>query len=293
MVSGLIASLALATQAEITPPTLVKRDWPDQSIPKEGKAITIKEDDGECTLYLPASWAPKAEETLTLHFHTTAWLPVREHLAAGLNNPLLVWNRPGASSAYRVPFEDKDRWPRLLAQVKTELITNGAPKDFDFTAYKVSSFSAGYGAVRELVKRPDFFSKLKRVVLCDSIYGSLDESDGTRKARQDTVEPWFPLAEAAAKGEKTFLLTFSEVPTPYASSSECGAAIAAHVGGKFQPANPEPPVRSEDNNLKPLTRYDKGNLHLWLYPGHDGVAHIIHVHNLAQLWKSLDQAQKP
>lgn len=279
--------------SDITPPVLVKRNWPETTVPAEVASVTIEEADGTCALYWPKTWKPTKSAELRIHFHTADWLPVKEHLDAGLTGPLLVWNRPGASSAYRVPFQGTTRFADLVERCKTEMIKAGAAEGFRFDRYRISSFSAGSGAVRELMKDPEVFQKTTRVVLCDSIYASLDESDGSRKAKREDVEAWFPLAEAAVRGEKTFLLTFSEVPTTYASSSESGSAIAAHVGGVFEPAPAVPVAGRPVDQLSPLRRFDKGNLHLWLYPGSDGVAHVIHVHNLARLWKALDAAGRP
>ncbi len=152
--------------------------------------------------------------------------------------------------------------------------------------------SAASGAVRLMVRDPKVFPLLRRVVLADSLYGDLDPTKPGRVPAAEDVDVWLPLAEAAKRGEKTFLITVSEVPTDYASSWECAAAIARAVGGSLAPVEPGSCSATLDREHPLKARYDEGFLHIWGYGGADGPAHMSHVHHLADLWMALDRSKR-
>lgn len=288
MTAAIVCALALASLPDV--PVLKRVEVSREDLPLTGSTIELK--DGRLTfyLYVPSNWQPKTDETLTVHFHTARWVSIPQHLAAGLDGPLLVFNNGAGSSVYREPFLDTGRFQRWMERCRQVLIPLGSPPDMRWVALDISSFSAGYGAVRELVKVPELFAMMRRVVLADSLYG--DVLEGRRPDPRD-VDVWVPLAQAAKRGEKTFLITVSEVPTTYASSSECASAIVAAVGGSLEPA---PPGATSDPDLaewRLSRRFDAGRLHVWLFEGADGPAHLAHVRNLGALWRALDAAGAP
>lgn len=279
-------------KAVVNPPVFENRKWEQNVVPASLDTYDVPEDpkdkSGGYTVYIPKGWKAGRDISVRMHFHTAGWLISQEAVATGLDGPLVVWNRSGASSAYRVPFEDKERIFRILVKVVELAGKYGAPEGAKIGRIDITSFSAGYGAVREIIKNPAIFKLIRRVVLCDSIYASLEPGLKERRAKTEDVEAWFPLAKAAVRGEKEFLMSFSEVPTSYASTSECGARIAEEVGGVFWPVPTPPPVRPVLDEYRCTQRLDMGGLHLWQYPGSDGTCHVRHVWNLDRLWKALD-----
>jgi hypothetical protein len=182
------------------------------------------------------------------------------------------------STVYRRPFEDRERFGRLMAAVEAELKARIAAVD-------ISSYSAGYGAVRELVKSERYLRLMRRVVLCDSMYGSFEA--GTTRPAMEHIEPWVPLARAAMRGEKTLVLTYSQVPTAsYASTAQCAHALASVVGVKIERVATA--AQQADYPLR--ERGDVGGFHVWGYEGSDAMAHMTHARRLADVWKALDAA---
>src|SRR6185503_10812897 len=160
-------------------------------------------------------------------------------------------------------------------------------------AVDVASFSAGYGAVREIVKWPEYRQLIRRIVLCDSMYGSFAAGSTTRPAAEH-IAPWVDFAKMAANGEKTFVLTYSQVPTSnYASSSQCAAALIEAVGAArvIVPRGSTPATLDPEFPL--LTRADVRDFHVWGYDGADAQAHLTHVRHLADVWRALDAAGEP
>jgi hypothetical protein len=280
------------------PPPMPKRTIAPPTEPLPGSSTEIRDGEYSFTLFIPTKWKAEGARNveLTVHFHGAAWFAITEHLRRGLTCPLLVASLGEGSSVYRKPFEDHDRFARLLLLVEEELRKRGAPSKCRIDAVGISSFSAGYGAVRELVKVARYVQLIHRIVLADSLYASFGTAtDGrpTLHPAPEHIEPWLAFCRLAARGSKTFVLTFSHVPTPaYASSSQCAAALAEIVGAKLERV-PTGAVEATNDPLFPLlTRADRGRFHLWGYGGSDAQAHMTHARHIADVWLALDAAEK-
>lgn len=283
-------SLALLAAALPVPPPMPRRAIAEPEVPPPGERIELADPPGAWVLFLPRTFDParSREVGLTIHFHTVAWFAIEEHLRRGLAEPLVVVNLGQGSAVYRAPFEDPARFERLLEQVTSELRQRGAAADARITHVSIASFSAGYGAVRELVQQPGALRLIDRIVLCDSLYAGFEPGQG-RRPSSENMEPWVPFCQAAARGEKTFCLSFSQVPTEtYASTAECAAWLAETVGAALRPVARGALSATEDPDFALLSRADVGNFHLWGYAGQDAPAHLTHVRHVADLWLALD-----
>jgi len=264
----------------VVPPPMTKRSIARPAIAPAGRQIELEKG---YTLFVPAEWAGKSKCVLTIHFHTEPWFAIEEHLRRGLREPLLVVMLGQGSSVYRVPFENRNLLARLVEQVEKQLRTR-------VNAIDIASFSAGYGAVRELVKIPEYQRLIRRIVLCDSMYASFAPNSTTQPAAEH-IEPWVEIAKMAAKGEKTFVFTYSQVPTSaYASSSLCATALIDVVGGSKMKVPRGSLPATLDPEFPLLTRTDIGHFHVWGYDGADAQAHLTHVRHMAEVWRALDEA---
>lgn len=279
---------------QILPPAMTQRAIAKSATPPKGETITLNERETNFTLFIPKGWsAPtNGEVVLAIHFHSAPWFAIEEHLRRGLKGPLIAAQLGSGSSAYRKPFEDHERFSRLLSLVEKTLQEGGAPKNTKVASVDISSFSAGYGAVREILKSPEYFKLIRRIVLCDSIYAGF-ESETVHKPLRENIEPWLPFVKAATRGEKTFLLTHSQVETvTYATSGQCGEALIEAVGAKTEKILPKSNPSASDPDFPLLARSDLGNFHVWSYDGKDAQAHMTHLRHLADSWLVLDEMEK-
>jgi hypothetical protein len=238
------------------------------------------------TLFVPYLRRLRPVTGLTVHFHGEPWFVLEEHMRRGSRVPLLCVALGQGSSVYRVPFEDQKKLSQLVEKIQTEL-------QMRVVGIDISSFSAGYGAVREIVKVSEYRALIHRIVLCDSMYASFAPGSTTRPAAEH-IEPWVEFAKMAAKGEKTFVLTHSQVPTAtYANTAQCAAALIEAVGGSkiIVPRGSIPATLDPEFPL--LTRSDVGHFHVFGYDGADAQAHLTHIRHLADVWKALDEAGEP
>lgn len=249
------------------------------------------------TLFVPNTWSAPAngDVTLTIHFHGAHWFAIQEHLARGLRGPLVNFDLGLGSEVYRRAFEDEQHFAKFLKGIEKEL-SKRAGRDVRISNVEISSFSAGYAAVRELLKVPEYFELISRITLLDSLYARFNSGgERGRKVKEpafDHIEPWIPFAQAAVKGQKTFLITYSQVPTAsYASSEQTAEALMRAVGVPAQPvaASSSPAASEPDYPL--LRRADFGRFHVWAYGGKDQRAHLVHARHLGDFWQALDRAR--
>ncbi|MFT3784605.1 MAG: hypothetical protein QM770_00375 [Tepidisphaeraceae bacterium] len=244
------------------------------------------------TLYIPPGYTVPADGrvNLTVHFHTVAWFAIEEHLRHGLNVPLLVLDLGEGSDTYGRPFRaDTQLFTKLLGAVESNLRARaGAPASTHVESVQISSFSAGYGSVREVLKQPENVAKIRRVVLADSLYASWQENAPTSRASDAQMDSFAKFADLAAKGEKTLAITHSSIRTGYASTVDTARWLIDHTK---TPVIEVAPIEGEPYALK--YRADLGHLHIWGYTGDDAQAHLTHVRHIAEVWKALDEAGEP
>lgn len=299
LAEGRGAMIAIGLLAD--PPAMPKRVIRPPATEPAGQRIDIVDGDLKVLLYVPPTWQLPADGRvdLTVHFHTEPWFAIEEHLRRGLAAPLLIVTVGQGSSAYAKPFRDGDRFDRLLDLVGQKLTTE-ANHPALVRSVDVTSFSAGYGAVREILKQERYVERIRRVILCDSLYAGWDptttrpadafSTGATSRPLPENMLPFARFVELAAEGKKTFVLTHSSVPTPYANTQATADWIVAHVGATWRDAVPGGNEASSDPDFPLYRRADLGHLHVWGYGGTDAQAHLTHIRHLADVWKALDAA---
>lgn len=278
------------------PPAMTRRAIAPSTNELRGTQLTLNDRGTNFTLFLAPGWTNgiSSNTVLYVHFHTAPWFPIQEHVRRGAREPLLVFSLGEGSSAYRLAFEDTNRFARVVSLVERELQARSLSSSTHISAVDVSSFSAGYGAVRELVTSPTYFSLIRRIVLLDSMYAGLERQDvgsTNRRPLAAQIDVWVPFAKAAMRGEKTFVLTHSLVPTStYASSAECAAALLSRLNVKSEEVAADSVAAAHDPDFPLLKRTDVGGLRIWSYGGTDAQAHMTHARHVADVWLALDAA---
>lgn len=92
--------------------------------------------------------------------------------------------------------------------------------------WALASWSAGYGAVRAML-RQGIPPALGLYAALDSIYG---DRDAAGHVAQASIDPWVPLAQDAASGGRVFAIGANDGVVPYASTSQMATSIASTVG---------------------------------------------------------------
>jgi len=163
-----------------------------------GRRVDLKSLKG-ARLFIGPRVNPNRPVPLLIHFHGASWL-VEQHVARYLPRAALITVNLGAgSSAYRKPFEQPETFQNLLSEASENL---GSKRGW--ASITLSGFSAGYGAVREILRRPEYFALVNNVLLLDGMHasyspeGKLLADGGTIQASD--VEVFVNFARAAVDG---------------------------------------------------------------------------------------------
>ena len=238
-------------------------------------------------LFIGPGINPNRPVPLLIHFHGAAWL-VEQHAARYLPRVALITVNLGAgSSAYRRPFEQSELFQKLLSETAETLGTKRG-----WGSITLTGFSAGYGAVREILRRPESFKLVNNVLLLDGMHasyspeGKLLADGGTIQASD--VEVFVNFAREAVAGRKTFVVTHSEIfPGAYASTTECADYLLAQLGLKRHPHLGQGPM-----GMQQLSAVDAGRFHLRGYAGNSAPDHVDFLHAMPG-WLGLVGALTP
>jgi len=284
----LFAQVPATTQTQQSPSPMVDHTRPHPRITQTetpGRRVDLKSLKG-AKLFIGPRVKPNDRVPLLIHFHGASWL-VEEHVARHLPRVALITVNLGAgSSAYRRPFEQAETFQNLLSEAAETL---GAKRGW--ASITLSGFSAGYGAVREILRRPEYFALVNNVLLLDGMHASYVErgpqagsppgveregkllADGGTIQASD-IDVFVNFARAAVAGRKTFVVTHSEIfPGAYASTTECADYLLSQLSLKRHPQLVNAPM-----GMQQLSAVDAGGFHLRGNAGNSAPDHLDFLH---------------
>jgi hypothetical protein len=274
--SVLIASVRANPQAPApqSPSPMVDHTRPHPRIPQleaNGRRVDLKSLKG-ARLFIGPHVNPNKPVSLIVHFHGAPWL-IEQHVARYLPRAALITVQLGAgSSAYRRPFEQPELFRALMREAGQELTLKRG-----WSSVTLTGFSAGYGAVREILRRPEYFALVNNVLLLDGMHTSYSP-EGKLVADGGTLDPsgldvFVAFAREAVAGRKTFVFTHSEIfPSTYASTTECADYLLSQLNLKRHPE-----LRQGPMGMQQLSAVDARGFHLRGYAGNSAPDHVDHL----------------
>ena len=271
MILPTLAFVLLAQQAQ-NPSPMVENTRSHQRLKEEtppGRRETLELG----ALYLPPS--VKGQSPLFIHFHGGTWLP--EVAAARVGGTAVISIQIGSgSSVYAKPFMDAQLFGRLIAEAESKF---GAK----FSPITLTAWSAGYGAVREVLKVPEHYARIDRVLLIDGLHtGYAGGKPGTGPSQSSTLETdnldiFLKFARDAVAGRKQMIVTHSEIfPGTFASTTETTDWLVAQLGLQRKPVVKWGPMGTQQ-----LSEVRAGKLLIVGYAGNSAPDHVDQLHSLA------------
>lgn len=233
-------------------------------------------DDAE--LYIPEA-LPKNQRTLDVlvHFHGVAHIVRREADAAGLRVPVVIVNYKGLSGAYEKPYSEPTRFVHMLDAAMTALRERGyATPDASWRHVCLSSFSAGYGAVRAILARDADYARIDGVYLADSLYAGWADEAAHTGASAANIAPFRKYAADAAAGRKTLIVSHSYYdPQKYAGTHVTADDLIAFVGAKRRAVDLPGPA-----DMRIVSRAEMGQFKVWgcTAPAEEHGRHLQNMH---------------
>jgi hypothetical protein len=246
-----------------------------------GESQTIGEDGTMVICHYPSE--EEAPIDVLIHFHGMVSVVADNFTQSKVSGALIVINFNGLSAAYSKPFQNS---PALFNSVLDRAFKQLGPKT-TWGRISVSSFSAGYGAVREILKTPGSFDRIDALIASDSMYASLEEENEPRRPIKAHMLDYVRFAKLASKGKKTFIITHSNQETPYASTTETANYMLEALSIHRLPTSPR--------DAEALTLTSKAATGKFTVLGYDGITgqdHLQHLHNIHLWWAQLARAAR-
>ncbi len=223
------------------------------------------------TLFIPANVTNKKTLPLFVHFHGGLWLP--EVAAARAGNTAVISIQIGAgSSAYARPFADRQLFGRVVAEAESKTGVR-------FTPLTLTGWSAGYGAIREILRDAAWYEKVSAVLLIDGMHaGYVGGKPGPQESQLEAsdLDIFLRLAKDAMAGSKRFVITHSEIfPGTFASTTETADYLLANLGLKRRTVLKWGPM-----GMQQLGEVKQGRFMLIGYAGNSAPDHIDQLHSL-------------
>ena len=220
------------------------------------------------TLFLPDRLKLKPHQAkpvpLLVVFHAGTWLP---EVAASSAKAAVITVQAGAGSgAYAAAFADPRRFPSLLDEAERKAGVR-------FRPITLAGWSAGCGAIRELLRQAESAARVDRIVAIDGVHaGYVDGKPGPLESALEAanVEPWISFAREAMAGRKRLLITHSEIfPGTYASTTETADYLISNLGLKRRAVLQWGPMRTQR-----LSDTRAGRLRIQGYAGNSAPDHV-------------------
>jgi hypothetical protein len=226
------------------------------------------------TLFVPAGLRPTA---VLFFFHGGTWLP---EVAAAQNHIAVVAIQAGAGSgAYSRLFTDDSRFPALLQEAEAKAGMRSA-------RVILGGWSAGCGAVRQILQSADSYARTSAALLIDGIHtdyaeghpGPLESKLGT-----ENLDIWLKFARDAIAGRKRMVITHSEIfPGTFASTTETADYLIRELDLIRRPVLKWGPMRTQQ-----LSEVRAGRFLLMGFAGNSAPDHVDQLHSLPAYLKLL------
>jgi hypothetical protein len=278
---------ALILAAALLAPALAAQPAVAQLPTASGKQIAMS--NAAWKLFIPSTYhqRPGAVADLLVHFHGDSQTYWNNAKYANLNALIVTVNYNGLSSAYSTPFSNASLFQSIIDEALTKARAEpNIPDALAWDKLGVSSFSAGYGAVREILKSTTYRNEVDALLAADSLYAT---TAGDQTPLDSQMVDYKTFATLAKNGQKTFIYSHSLVPTyTYESTQECGDELLQHLGLAASAYNV--------NGLGDLDFYrraESGNFRLYGALGSDGDSHLEHLRWIGEFLEELPLAKIP
>jgi len=214
-----------------------------------------------------------------IHFHGAD--PVRKLLVQSARGVALVLVDLGTGGGpYARAFGGPKSFPKLKESIESALKKHCNDEKAHIRHLALSSWSAGYTAIdRILMQKHDDFDS---IVILDGLHG-VWKQNARREQNVDSVDPLgieraTQFAKRAFKGEKTFVLTHSNVdPGTYPSTGVTANLLLREVGLRAKTFDPN------SNRFGQTSGVDEKGLHVWGFRGNEEKAHCSQIMQMPRI----------
>lgn len=240
-------------------------------------------------IFIPEAARKTKSLNLIVHFHGSAPL-VSEYAAAqvGHDHMIATVQLGSGGGLYDRTFTDPAVFDSLLARLRARTAA-ALHHDAAFKSIILSGWSAGYGAVRAILRDSMHAELVDGVVLLDGLHTAYipDRKVIAEGGQLDTAN--FPAflryARWAMRGRKRFLITHSEIfPGTFASTTESSSYMIDALGLKRTPV-----LAWGAMGMQQVSSARAGRFEVRGFAGNAAPDHVDHLHALAYFVRELER----
>jgi hypothetical protein len=225
------------------------------------------------SLFVPEKTTQKHPVKLLLFFHGGDWLP--EFSATQQRNMAVITVQAGAGSgSYVKLFTDPARFSHLISEAE-------AKSGLTFGEIDLGGWSAGCGALRQILSDPASYDRVSGVLCIDGVHtGYVNGKPGPEESQieTDNLQNWLRLGRDAIAGKKRFILTHSEIfPGTFASTTETADYLLREWGLPAHPVVKWGPMKTQM-----LSEVRMGGLQVIGFAGNSAPDHVDQLHSLPE-----------
>ncbi|MBU2585346.1 MAG: hypothetical protein KKH32_08440 [Bacteroidetes bacterium] len=241
-------------------------------------------------VFVPSNFNPAERPfRLFIHLHGRSGVVIENFKNAMINGALISLHLGSLSSPYRIAFSDQEYFQSVIDTALKVL--RDSINRFHFSDYDrlyITSFSAGYGGVREILKNKKYYDRITAIILADGLHtdyvGDPSEVSDCKLPNPELLQDFLRFANDAVEGEKEFIVTHSEIyPGSYSSTTECSNYLLENTSTER--------IFSEmfyNENLIRKSYAFKNGFRTFGFYGEAGPDHVQHLYNLHLFIKMLN-----
>ena len=203
-----------------------------------------------------------------LHFHGDNWLPEQSVAGAYIDATLISLQFGSGSDVYQDAVKSPEALDAFLAEAGAGLGKRPVV---------LTSFSAGYGAVRAILRHS--YKRVDSILLMDGLHSDYINRD----IDPSGLDVFLQFAKDAAAGRKRLLITHSEVfPGTFASTTETTDWLLGQLKLRRLPV-----LRWGPAGMQQLSEVRRGRLLIMGFAGNSAPDHVDHLHGMATWLRAL------
>lgn len=242
----------------------------------------------EIDVFVPKKDLRSRSFDLLLHFHGANY--VVRYAATRYPGSIITASATlgNGSSVYGRAFRDSTKFPQLIDSISSEVAMR-LHHGIKLRRIILSGWSAGYGAVRQILSTSDNYNLVNAVLLQDGIHASYipDGRPLAEGGKIDSMElqTFLKLASDASRRSSTkkFLITHSEIfPGTFVSTTEASHYILSKLGIKEVAV-----LRWGPLGMQQLSMALRGHFAVYGFAGNTAPDHIDHFESLYYFLRKL------
>ncbi len=230
-------------------------------------------------LFVPDYFIPPEDGKflIVFHLHSASWAAENQVYKSHTNGILFNIHLGALSSPYQNYFTDPNKFSTIIDTILSVISANQIVQSPQIRYLVVTSFSAGYAGLREVLKTTAYYNMIDAINLADGLHCNSDP--GTAAVQ---MQDFLKFAKDARDEEKIMHLTHSSITTSgYQSTTQTANYLIQNTGVSVTPVN----QTDEIGTMYGIC--DSGYFQIRRYHGQTAEDHLKHLYAMHIMLKSV------